>query len=119
MNVLKEKHNNIYNYSKEIFADNKIYPFNMVIANRKYYNEYSEWLFNILFEVETRVGNMELDEYQTRYTGFLSERLFTLYIMYHQIDVHECILIDEEGEKISPSILRKIRNNTYYKIFGG
>jgi hypothetical protein len=119
IDVLKEKDFEMYDFSKRIFSDNPIFPFNMMIASKEYIAMYSEWLFDILFEVENRITDIELDSYQLRYTGFLAERLFTLYIRYHQVSIYECDLIDELGNNISPSILRKVRNNVYYKIFGG
>ena len=120
MDVLDEK-NGDCGGRKRIFERNRLYPFNMLIAPKMFFDEYAEWLFGILFEIEKRVGNMELDDYQTRYAGFLAERLFTYYILgvKSDSDVHECPLVDEAGGDISPTFFHKIRNHIYFKIFGG
>ncbi len=117
--VLKQKDHEMYLFSKKVFSRNLLYPFNMVIAKRDFMEEYSEWLFDILFKVEKRVIDTELDPYQLRYTGFLAERLFTLYLLYHQTDIYECDLIDDHRKRISPSVFHTMRNNIYYIILGG
>lgn len=61
---------------------------NMFIASRKIADEYCEWLFMILFKTEKRIRISE-DPYQQRVIGFLSERLFTLYILHHQFRLKE------------------------------
>ena len=58
-------------------------PCNMLIANRKTFNELSEWLFPILFNVAEKIGELP-DTYQNRYPGFLSERLITFYFYYYR-----------------------------------
>ncbi len=45
---------------------NKIYLFNMFITKKDIMNEYCEWLFDILFELEKRVDILGYDDYQKR-----------------------------------------------------
>ncbi len=118
MSVLEIKDSLIYEKAVEIFQNNIMYPFNMVIGNKKFIDEYCSWLFPILFEIENEVGTNLLNQYQQRYAGFLSERLFTLYVFYHKIEVEEVILINEKSRKISPSIVRNIRNKLFFYFFG-
>ncbi|MCW3160316.1 DUF4422 domain-containing protein [Chryseobacterium oryctis] len=67
---------------KYLENDNKFYIGNMFLSNKKTMNDYCNWLFTILFEVEKRITISE-DLYQRRVIGFLSERLFTLYILHN------------------------------------
>jgi hypothetical protein len=52
--------------------------FNMVIAHSDIFDSYSVWLFEILADLEPRIGN--LSGYQRRWPGFLGERLLNYWI---------------------------------------
>lgn len=67
---------------------NIFYLCNMFISGKNWFNQYCTWLFDILFEVEKRIKISE-DAYQRRVFGFLSERLFTLYILHNKFKIKE------------------------------
>ncbi len=120
LDVLKEKYPNDYLLSKTVFSDNKMIPFNMFIAEKKIIDGYCEWLFSILFEVEKRVDVSKLDDYQLRYGGFLSERMFILYVTANNIQYTELKVIDENNNRVSKSEFGKILNKGHFvkeKIF--
>lgn len=54
---------------------------NMWITRKDIYDRYCQWLFDILFEVEKRLDMTGYDEYQKRVMGFLSERLFRVWLL--------------------------------------
>lgn len=56
--------------------------FNMFISKKQVINEYCEWLFPILETLEGRVDISRYSNYQKRLFGFLSERLFNVWL-YH------------------------------------
>lgn len=53
---------------------------NMWITSKDIFDRYCSWLFDILFEVEKRIGIEGYDDYQKRVMGFLSERLFRVWL---------------------------------------
>ncbi len=112
--VLKEKYPNDYLLSKTVFSDNKMIPFNMFIAKKEIIDKYCEWLFSILFEVEKRVDESKLDDYQLRYGGFLSERMFILYVRANNIPFTELKIVDEYNNRVSKSEIGKILNNGHF-----
>ncbi|WP_235804630.1 DUF4422 domain-containing protein [Liquorilactobacillus capillatus] len=57
---------------------------NMFYTRKEYINEYSKWLFTILFKVEKSIDISNYDEYQSRIYGFLSERLLNVWIEHQQ-----------------------------------
>lgn len=54
---------------------------NMWITRKDIFDRYCEWLFDILFEVEKRIDFSGYDDYQKRVIGFLSERLFRVWLL--------------------------------------
>lgn len=61
------------------------YAYNMFIAREEIFNHYCEWLFSILFYCENNCSVHE-SLYQSRFIGFLAERLLTVYLFYHEED---------------------------------
>ena len=85
LEIINEKYPQFYETAVEVLKNNnELYLYNMFISTKEFLNDYAAWLFDILetlegeiqSEVETR------DTFQQRVYGFLSERLFTVYIEY-------------------------------------
>lgn len=64
------------------------YMFNMIIIERKLYSEYCSWLFDILFELRTRLGEEGLTPFHQRYYGRISEIIFNVWLT-EQINIGE------------------------------
>jgi len=54
--------------------------YNMFIMRREIFNEYCDWLFNILFLLKDKININTYDKYQARIFAFLSERLLNIFI---------------------------------------
>lgn len=76
----------------KIFTGNKLYAFNMFVMNRHEFDKYMEWLFSILFEVEPLIPPKD-DLYQNRTFGFMSERLFNVFLLHNNYSVKELPII--------------------------
>lgn len=131
LNLCKDIINDIYpeyneSYEKYIQNSNIMYIANSFITTKENYNKICEFLFNIFFEFEKRVGYKTIDEwrnyvresniqicpqdhinngltwedYQLRIFAFLSERLLTLYVMHNFKDkIYETELIRLDKQK--------------------
>lgn len=63
------------------------YMFNMMIAERQLFDAYCSWLFDILFELRTRIGKEaedSLDKFQGRFYGRISEIIFNVWVLEQQ-----------------------------------
>lgn len=58
----------------------KGHRFNMFIMRKKYFEEYCQWLFDILFELEKRLDISDYSEKDARVFGYVSERLIDVWI---------------------------------------
>lgn len=54
--------------------------FNMFIMKREKFDQYCEWLFDILFELERRLNISDYNKNDSRVFGFVSERLLDVWI---------------------------------------
>ena len=59
---------------------NEAYLYNMIITKREILNKYCEWLFSILFYIESDYDISKEDDYRQRLFGFLSERLIYVWV---------------------------------------
>lgn len=94
--------------------------YNMFITRRKHFDEYSQWLFRVLFELEKRV---KLSAYpdQARLFGYLSERLINVYCIRHRLKIkYVPVIMPLEETFQNPSnllyTLRQLKNDLIYKL---
>jgi hypothetical protein len=74
---------------------------NMIITTKAVFDQYCEWLFDILFEVERRTDISEYDDRQKRVFGFLSERLLRVWLSNQSLRIREEDLLMVEEDKIA------------------
>jgi len=121
--IIKERHPEyISAFEKTMDYSNKSVGYNMFITHWKYFDAYSEWLFDILFEVERRVPPID-DPIQSRIYGYMSERLINVFCEHHHLNI-KCIPLimplDEYDENQNlnnfRATYRRIKNDFIYKM---
>lgn len=98
----------------------KSFFFNMFIMKREYFNEYSEFLFEILNKVKEKISINSLNDYQQRFLGFLSERLLNIYIIhlkfFSQARIkHLKIIQKDESKSINYHVKDIVTKNKKYE----
>ena len=109
-------------FEKTMDYSNKASGYNMFITNWKHFNAYSDWLFDILFEVERRVPPID-DPVQSRIYGYMSERLINVFCECHHLRINHIPLVMplddyQGGLNISntKAIYRRISNDIIYRL---
>ena len=110
-------------FEKTMDHSNKAVGYNMFITHWKYFDVYSEWLFNILFEVERRVPPID-DPVQSRIYGYMSERLINVFCEYHHLRIKYVPIIMplddyKEGRNVSNWhwCCRQLKNDLIYHFY--
>lgn len=85
--IIKEKYPNYYvNLQKHLNKRSGHY-FNMFIAQKEIINPCLKWLFNILFELETKIDIDNYNGEDRRVFGFVSELLFDVYFESNKLKI--------------------------------
>lgn len=95
-------------FEKTMDHSNKAVGYNMFITHWKHFNAYSEWLFDILFEVERQVHPIE-DPIQSRIYGYMSERLINVFCEHHKMCIKNIPLIMPLDETCNDSNICNFR----------
>lgn len=82
--IIKEDYKEYVNSFNRVFDGNSYCPLNMIITRKKIFDEYCTWLFSIMFKLEKRISVSDRDKYNQRVYGFLSERLFNVWLDYNK-----------------------------------
>lgn len=104
--VLQEKYPEYYDTFQKLVQGPNTYFGNIFITSKEMYQEYCQWLFDILFEVEKRTDLTGYNSYEKRLFGFLSEFLQTVWISYRNLNVYEC-MVGMSGEKYETRQLKE------------
>lgn len=86
---IESKDNTYSDVIKKFFKTKEMYCYNMFYCKKELIDKYCAWLFDALFEFEKDVNMDGWHDYDKRLYGFLSERLFNLWIMHENLNVVE------------------------------
>jgi hypothetical protein len=112
--VIKEFSPNIYSAFKTVmYHQNMLSPYNMFIMSRVNFDEYCNWLFFILAELEKRVHIEYYSDFNKRIFGFMGERLLNVWIKWKGIKpIYRPIIMlsDSKNDNIIVSYLKYIKH---------
>ena len=80
--IIKEKYPQYVAAFDKVVCRRSGYMFNMAIMERHLLDKYCTWLFDILFELERRIDMPQLDAFQSRFYGRVSEIIFNVWLEY-------------------------------------
>ena len=111
--IILEKYPDYIPSFDELMQEKKLSLYNMFVADKKFFLDYCQWLFDILFELEQRINITNYDNYQKRVFGFIAERLLNVYVRKNKLKVKEIKVVNLEGE----NLIKKAINLLKRKFF--
>lgn len=87
--IIKEKYPEFVTDFDWVNNQKEEYLYNMLICKKNMFDQYCNWLFNILFELEKNIDIEKYDSYNQRMYGFLSERLINVWVHHQNLNVSE------------------------------
>ena len=104
--VIKERYPDYLETFDQRMKKRSLHIYNMFIMRYDIFVSYCDFLFDILFEVEKRIGD------QDRLYGYISERLLDVYLDRNRISYKEVKIVNVEPEnwpkKIYEFLMRKV-----------
>ncbi|MDV5172132.1 DUF4422 domain-containing protein [Photobacterium rosenbergii] len=111
--LLEELISNKYSEYSESFNSvvnsKSIHLYNMFVMKTELADEYCEWLFSVLFELESLVDISNYDSYQGRIFGFLSERLLNVWVHKNKLRVKELNVYEPDGRRYTEKALKYLK----------
>ena len=95
--IIKEKYPNYLPEFDKLHKRTSAHMFNMFVMKKEYLNDYCEWLFDILFELEKRINPSKYDSFHARYLGRISELLLDVWINTNGLKYREVKVIDMQN----------------------
>lgn len=118
--IIEEKYSEYLESFKLIYKKRSAHLFNMFIMKKEMLDQYSKWLFDILFELEKRVNN-NYNEFHSRFYGRISEMLLDVWLNTNNIHYKEVPFINIEKDLVIKKGIRflkaKYLNKKYEKSF--
>ena len=96
--IIQEKYPEYMNEFNKLHTRTSAHMFNMFIMKKEILNDYCNWLFDILFELEKRMKEQgkEYDKFHSRFYGRVSELLLDVWINTKGLKYTEVKVIDME-----------------------
>ncbi|MDT9331594.1 DUF4422 domain-containing protein [Clostridium perfringens] len=80
---------------------------NMMVTSKEIFDKYSEWLFDILFELEKRIDISSYTPLEARVFGFLSERLLNVWVKHNKLKIKYLQVYQTENSFSQKKILKE------------
>lgn len=88
-NVIAKSYPRYLDAFDQVMHKTSAHMFNMFIMRKDEFNQYAEWLFDVLFQVENEVDISKYSVQDARVFGFLAERLMDVWIIANKKKVVE------------------------------
>lgn len=128
--IISEKYPKYLESCEKVYKSTSAFMFNMMIMRKDLFSDYCHWLFDILFELEKRIGNKvkNYDSFQARLYGRVSEIIFNVWLDYQiksgkikasEIKQIPCIYTEkiDMARKVKSFINAKFRHEKYKGSF--
>ena len=119
--ILEEKYSKYYLEFENLKKRTSGHMFNMFVMKKNIFDDYCSWLFDVLFELESRIDFNQYDSFHARFFGRISELLLDVYLLTNQLNYKEIRVIDMQDinwfHKGKSFLMAKFFGKKYDKSF--
>ncbi|WRS27300.1 DUF4422 domain-containing protein [Oscillospiraceae bacterium MB08-C2-2] len=90
LKIIKTDYADAFKYAQDYFNQSKTTFYNLFIMNKELFNEYCEFLFGVLFKLETEIDTSHYNSEKKRIIGYVGEHLLGIFLL----------KIDKDNKKI-------------------
>ena len=87
--IIQEKYPQYSEAFSKVMERTWAHMFNMFVMRRDYFDEYNNWLFDVLQELEKRTDITDYDAVEARIYGYISELLLDVWLETNQLEYYE------------------------------
>lgn len=87
--IIQEKYPQYSEAFTKVMERTWAHMFNMFVMRRDYFDEYNNWLFDVLQELEKRTDITDYDAVEARIYGYISELLLDVWLETNQLEYYE------------------------------
>lgn len=119
--IIEKRYPNYLDEFNKLHKRTSAHMFNMLIMKKEILDDYCNWLFDILFELEKKMKDKEYDAFHSRFYGRVSELLLDVYINTNKLNYKEVKFMDMENinwwKKGTSFLKAKFLGKKYEKSF--
>lgn len=109
ISIIEKKYPDYKEATSIIMKRNYLHSFNMFATKKALIDKYCEWLFDVLFELEKETDISKYDDYNKRIYGFLSERLFNIWVLKNNLKICEVDVYNIEENASKENMINLIK----------
>ena len=87
--IIQEKYPQYSEAFSKVMERTWAHMFNMFVMRRDYFDEYCNWLFDVLQELEKRTDITDYDVVEARIYGYISELLLDVWLETNKLEYYE------------------------------
>ncbi|WP_137597317.1 DUF4422 domain-containing protein [Paucilactobacillus kaifaensis] len=96
--IIQEKYPEYLGSFEKIMKKKSAHMFNMFLMKRAKFDEYCDWMFDILFELENKTDVTSYSKYEQRVYGFVSELLLDVWLDKNKFSYYEVNFVHMESQ---------------------
>lgn len=107
LEIIKEYYPDYYE-SSYVLNNKKIFTRNILITRKDIFDNLCSFEFGVLFKLKDAVDISEYSSYQKRIFGFISERLFNIFVQKNNLKIKKRYLIETSNTSLKEKIKKVI-----------
>ncbi|MDT2740335.1 DUF4422 domain-containing protein [Enterococcus canintestini] len=112
-NVIKSIYPDYLNSYNKVLNRKSAHMFNMFVMSENKFDEYCEWLFKILFEIEKKLDISQYSDFHARVFGRISEILLDVWLDKKKYNYVEIPVMFMENQSWSKKIVKFLKAKAY------